>query len=1434
MPQARKQNYVDSLSEADRFVLEELEPTAFSFSLSSLPEESLNPSDTLQTPSSSGYTALESSELTEAFRILTSQKKEWTKVTSHPFTGVLIKTGNITDPQGVDVYSGYAMGDVLAPPEEVLNFIFNFASPERSAFSVKSDLERGELESVNEHHRIFYAAKRLPPPLNPRDIVARWVYKKLKDGRILISNASCEHRRMPLKESQSKGYVRIGKLKSGFLITPSFNGARSVLRYVIQSHPGGYIPAVISNARIKLALGTVWESKEYFLMKSKIFEKEARESRGDSQSVDRISSASLQSDRSLTGTTSPTPGLMPQTPYRQTHTQEHTQEISKLLKEQEMNERDQLNSVMRTEELRETYIEWLPFDTWLTSYLRRIRRSIEVTTEPKETRWIFSPLSKMRYIGDDSVQFNREFRLFRQSHFHGSSMTRTCRRASIHAFAVWQLVNYASSSKIYDSSAAPVSTIEQQLVVMGAQSVLFACLLPWVSIYLFRQVLFLQYTQYSHRWRVTIHIEQCMFIVFLLTFLGLFLGFLVVLDYDYRLWNLCGEERYGINVDLCRGESDAWSFFKTPEMYLVNTIVFELSLCQDLPYFDVYKCINVFRFSIWTSIILFVASSIFCNPQEKPLCWVFLLMGLYGHRMNMENLGEKHNATKQAFSNMWTMYSEIYHYENKYHAQQEYLTEIQRGLLDEVMVQIQKLPKNEERSFINRISYGDIEFERRIGMGKFGLIFLGKFYNRTVAVKQLLPEILDHSTVMHFVAEIHILSCLRHPNILECVGAVLTIPHICLVMEYAKKGSLKEILRTSKGLSWRQEKKRMLTNICSGMNYLHTRERPVMHRDLKTDNCLVAGDMTVKVSDFGLARILPKRGAYTREKDSREDSPSHSKQNKKLQDDIQLSGRIGTPIYMAPEVIKGEQYSEKCDVYSFGMLLADVIMDGRVKKLFAGAGDNGGSVKMSSYRLLKMVAEGWRVDIPPHLAYQVPSVVLMMHKCLAHDPNQRPSFRKLMDNLDAWSGNLDDTKVANLMNNVEPYTIDENEFIERCQALSGNHTFTAGEDFVAPGWFDVRSPDPATTTKIRVTELKHVSYKGRRSQCYVGLAKRNIKAPSHECMQWFWNWMEPERVRKNKEQGEIERSVVEEINEHHQIVSTTKNISKYSFLQPRQGVIRVLWKEITPRNYVMVSESCRHKDRPEMPNIVRTYFMACYIFETRSDGSTNVTYTVTFDIRGIFPDILIKYAIMRNLLHLREAADAVEKEETMDGVYAADSIDPLFDNVDHGYREDGAAVQDKGLNMLPNSSDGSQDGSQEDSLDSNTSNKSNPFSGKVGDLDAINNSIKSNDDEEKLDEAVNKVVGYLYEDVKEDGTFKGEEEELEEATKLQEEYTKLQESKTTLSVKMGSEDLQVYHVKEDEGLMQAPWVNKDDLKRDKRRSKKRKQKVVPHGGGWGP
>ena len=196
------------------------------------------------------------------------------------------------------------------------------------------------------------------------------------------------------------------------------------------------------------------------------------------------------------------------------------------------------------------------------------------------------------------------------------------------------------------------------------------------------------------------------------------------------------------------------------------------------------------------------------------------------------------------FSSMWSLYSEIYAYENKFLAQKDHLTGEEALLLDEVMVQVKKLPN---ANHLNQIEYRSIEFEKKLGTGKFGMVFLGNLGNRAVAVKQLLPKALNHSCVMQFVREIHVMSNLKHPHVLEYIGAVLSVPHICLVTECASRGSLKHILRSS-SLSWRTEKRRYLIQICSGMNYLHTREQPVLHRDLKADNCLVTSDFLVKIS----------------------------------------------------------------------------------------------------------------------------------------------------------------------------------------------------------------------------------------------------------------------------------------------------------------------------------------------------------------------------------------------------------------------------------------------------------------------------------------------------------------------------------------------------------------------------------------------------------
>ena len=165
---------------------------------------------------------------------------------------------------------GYAVGDIQATVTEVQKYIFNFMLPHRIAFSAKTDLEREEIETINDHCKVFYVAKRLPPPLNPRDLCVKWIFKNLKDGRVLISASLTDHRHVPLEASQAKGYVRMRMFSGAILLVPTFNGMRCTCKYVLQSDPGGYIPPVITNSRIKLAMSIVWESKVFFAQRHAI------------------------------------------------------------------------------------------------------------------------------------------------------------------------------------------------------------------------------------------------------------------------------------------------------------------------------------------------------------------------------------------------------------------------------------------------------------------------------------------------------------------------------------------------------------------------------------------------------------------------------------------------------------------------------------------------------------------------------------------------------------------------------------------------------------------------------------------------------------------------------------------------------------------------------------------------------------------------------------------------------------------------------------------------------------------------------------------------------------------------------------------------------------------------------------------------------------
>jgi len=128
------------------------------------------------------------------------------------------------------------------------------------------------------------------------------------------------------------------------------------------------------------------------------------------------------------------------------------------------------------------------------------------------------------------------------------------------------------------------------------------------------------------------------------------------------------------------------------------------------------------------------------------------------------------------------------------------------------------------------------------------------------------------------------------------LGACMKPPHLSLVTEYMELGSLYSLIhsKTHKTkLHWKRRLK-MLRDICRGLMCMHRLK--IVHRDLKSANCLVNKYWTVKICDFGLSQIMSDSAMN-------DNSPA------------------GTPEWMAPELIRNEPFTEKCDIFSFGVIM---------------------------------------------------------------------------------------------------------------------------------------------------------------------------------------------------------------------------------------------------------------------------------------------------------------------------------------------------------------------------------------------------------------------------------------------------------------------------------------------------------------------------------
>ncbi|XP_008655169.1 uncharacterized isoform X3 [Zea mays] len=194
------------------------------------------------------------------------------------------------------------------------------------------------------------------------------------------------------------------------------------------------------------------------------------------------------------------------------------------------------------------------------------------------------------------------------------------------------------------------------------------------------------------------------------------------------------------------------------------------------------------------------------------------------------------------------------------------------------------------------IDFSEITIGTRVGIGFFGEVFRGIWNGTDVAIKVFLEQDLTTENMEDFCNEIYILSRLRHPNVILLLGACITPPHLSMVTEYMEMGSLYYLIHMSgqkKKLSWRRKLK-IIRDICRGLMCIHRIK--IVHRDLKSANCLVNKHWTVKICDFGLSRLMI-------------DSPMTD------------NSSAGTPEWMAPELIRNEPFTEKCDIFSLGVIM---------------------------------------------------------------------------------------------------------------------------------------------------------------------------------------------------------------------------------------------------------------------------------------------------------------------------------------------------------------------------------------------------------------------------------------------------------------------------------------------------------------------------------
>nr|QAS62461.1 LRR receptor-like serine/threonine-protein kinase [Sedum alfredii] len=266
-----------------------------------------------------------------------------------------------------------------------------------------------------------------------------------------------------------------------------------------------------------------------------------------------------------------------------------------------------------------------------------------------------------------------------------------------------------------------------------------------------------------------------------------------------------------------------------------------------------------------------------------------------------------------------------------------------------------------------------------IGAGGSAKVYKAKLNNGdTVAVKKLIANDMEVEEIKSFANEVKTLTKIRQRSIVKLLGFCCKGEHTFLIYEFMEMGSLERVLNDdvlSRNLTW-AKRIAVIKSVASAINYLHQDCTPaIIHRDISSKNILLDSNLEAHVSDFGTARFLKP-------------------------DSSNWTSVVGTYGYIAPEFAYTMAVTEKCDVYSFGVLVLEIIMGEHPREEVRRLLDKSDDEEDINIKDVMDARLGADTDQTSNKMEQhLRSILKIALLCLAEDPRFRPSMQQVLQML---------------------------------------------------------------------------------------------------------------------------------------------------------------------------------------------------------------------------------------------------------------------------------------------------------------------------------------------------------------------------------------------------------------------------------------------------